>query len=80
VAIVTRHATALPVVMLPGELPKAPPESQDEHPGCLVVVKRKRKASNLGVGVLAKGITDVPCPHERNHRIINNKAVITGLW
>ena len=25
-------------------------------------------------GVLAKGITDIPCPYKRNHRIINNKA------
>lgn len=31
-------------------------------------------------GVLAKGITDVHCPHRRNHRIINNKAFRTGLW
>lgn len=31
-------------------------------------------------GVLAKGIADIPCPHKRNHRIINNKAVRTGLW
>lgn len=31
-------------------------------------------------GMLAKGIAEIPCPHKRNHRIVNNKAVRTGLW
>lgn len=31
-------------------------------------------------GMLAMSIAEIPCLHERNHRIINNKAVRTGLW